>query len=204
MMDFVILLRNWIFYGCVIALSCLIGFLFIYGVALGVKTLSSQMVQLFRRSVFRGLMAVAALVGFIVYGGTKPATPSVSWDTGFKDTRVTLTENVLQFSWGWEGLPADETVYIDYRPKGGAEWGNLTETTVGAAGATVTVEDALSYEFFVFTLYTPSAPVHTNGVWVGKAYKTRSDTEGFIVIQSTVTDNGKVIATPEKKVTEEK
>ena len=151
---------------------------------------------------------VAAFVCcFVQYGATKGGgggyTPRISWDDGIVDAGSTIDENgTVNIRWTFSGIPAASTVFVDYKPFVGGEWVNLGNTTASARGFTATLTNARNYQYFVYSSYVPPPPVHTNGVWVGKAYKAK-DGKGFIVVQSQIKAEGKVIATPEQVKKEE-
>lgn len=147
---------------------------------------------------------VAAFVCcFVQYGATKGGgggyTPRISWDEGLTNAGSSISEDgYVDIRWNYSGIPSASVVFIDYKPLTGGEWVNLGVAAASEHRFAKRLANARDYQYFVYSTYTPPPPVHTNGVWVGKAYRTTGNGKGFVVVQSRITEDGKVIATPEQ------
>ena len=142
----------------------------------------------------------AAYVCAVAYcGATKP---TIRWDAGLRDEGSVITNNLVQIRWSYFGIPAASTVYIDYRESGTTnEWQSLGETVASALAWDGVLADATNYDYYVYSTYIPPVPVHTNGVWVGQAYETKSrvGAKAFLILNGKLTDQGRTIATPSAK-----
>lgn len=139
------------------------------------------------------------VVGMIHYGATKSI---IRWDAGLRDEGSVITNNLVQIRWSYFGIPAASTVYIDYRESGTTnEWQSLGETVASALAWDGELADATNYDYYVYSTYIPPVPVHTNGVWVGQAYETKSrvGAKAFLILNGKLTDQGRTIATPSAK-----
>lgn len=153
-------------------------------------------------SIVGKIICGALIVCWVQMGSTKSkVTCDNSGGIGLFDNGSLATNNTITARWTFRGIPGAAQVFIDRRPYGSdEEWTNIGETIASALSwEAATAYPATNDEYFVWWYYNPPAPVHTNGVWVGNAYKTRNGGKGFITINSTITDHGKVIATPEQK-----
>ena len=75
------------------------------------------------------------------------------------------------------------------------------ETTAAAGSWTGTLANATNYDYYVYSVYVPPIPAHTNGVWVGQAYETKSrvGAKSFILLNGKLIEHGRTIATPSAK-----
>ena len=162
------------------------------------KTLS-QLRALFGASKVQGVLAVVAVCGAIMYGGSKP---TVKFDDGLRDNGTEITNDTVRVRWTYSGIPAASSVFIDYRESGSTnKWLNLGETLASALEWSGTLANATNYDYWVYSTYVPPVPVHTNGVWVGQAYETKSrvGAKGFIILNGKVQEHGRTIAPPAAK-----
>ncbi len=172
------------------------------------KPLWSRLVRLWRRSRAKCVAALAVLGFVVAWGGSKPKITfegSKAEDEGLFDSGSYCTNNLLVAKWTYRGIPSSAAVYIDRRDFGSTdEWTNVGETTAGALTYTYDAgANATNWEYYVWYYYEIPVPVHTNGVWVGRAYRTRGG-QGFVTVNTKITaDGGRVIATPEKVVKKE-
>lgn len=150
------------------------------------------------------------IVGMIQYGGTKGW--HIGYDGGIKAgaNPSYVTNDTIHIEWQRDishgiYVPADATVYIDYRSNidTDAEWGLLAQTTVGAWSWDGSLRDATNYNYNVWAYYIPPEPVHTNGVWVYKTFNDRGN-RCPIPLLARIEINGKAIATPKEKRNDEK
>lgn len=154
-------------------------------------------------SVF-GRCLTGALVCCLVYTGATKSKVRLEYDSarqqGLVDEGSKAEDNLLSVRWRYVGIPGASKVYIDRRPYGSEEeWTNLGETIASArAWEYTTAYPATNDEYYVWWYYDAPAPVHTNGVWLGQAYRTHNG-RGIITINTRIEDFGRVIATPEKK-----
>ena len=143
-------------------------------------------------------VSAALVVGAVFYGGSK----SIRWDTGLTDNGTLITNDFVHVAWNYSGIPSAATLYIDYRLSGTTnEWESLAETSVAALVWECTLANATNYDYWVYTVYVPPVPTHTNGVWVGQAYETKArvKAKAFLVINGVVKEHGRAIAPPSAK-----
>ena len=159
----------------------------------------AQLRALFGASKVQGLLAVVAVCGAIMYGGSKPA---VRFDDGLRDNGTLITNDLVQVRWTYSGIPGASSVFIDYRESGSTnEWLNLGETLASALAWDGTLANATNYDYWIYSTYVPPVPVHTNGVWVGQAYETKArvGAQGFIILNGKIQEHGRTIAPPAAK-----
>ena len=155
--------------------------------------------RLFGSSKVSGMLTLAAIVGMILYGGSKP---TVKFDDGLRNNGTEITNDTVRIRWTYSGIPAASSVFIDYRESGSdGEWLNLGETVASALGWDGTLANATNYDYWVYSTYVPPVPVHTNGVWVGQAYETKSrvGAKSFLILNGKVQEHGRTIAPPSAK-----
>ena len=153
---------------------------------------------LFGASKMQGLLVAALVCGAIMYGGSK----SIRWDTGLRDNGTVITNDTVQVRWTYTGIPGASSVFIDVRQCGtDGEWQNLGETVASALEWSGALANATNYDYWVYSTYVPPVPVHTNGVWVGQAYDTKSHVgaRGFIILNGKIQEHGQTIAPPAAK-----
>lgn len=188
-------------YACLAGLGVTLAALFLRSVCGPVWCALRRLASL---DLIQFALVMVIVCGFVHYGATKGSggeyRPSIQWDTGLVDDGTQIGEDdTVDFRWQLAGIPASSTVYIDYRARGSRdEWQNLGEVRADALRFTGHLANARAQQYFVYSTYMPPPPVHTNGVWVGKAYKAQGDNKGFVVTQSRITVDGKTIATPEQ------
>ena len=156
--------------------------------------------KLFGMSKVRGVLASVAIAGAVMYGGSKGV--SIRWDDGLRDNGSLVTNDTVTVAWTYQGIPSASSVFIDYRESGSTnEWENLAETVASAMSWTGTLADATNYEYWVYSTYIPPTPVHTNGVWVGQTYETKSrvGAKAFLILNGKIIEHGRTIAPPAAK-----
>ena len=159
----------------------------------------AQLRALFGASKVQGVLALAAVCGAIMYGGSKP---TVRFDDGLRDNGTLITNDLVQVRWTYSGIPGASSVFIDYRESGSTnEWLNLGETLASALAWDGTLANATNYDYWIYSTYVPPVPVHTNGVWVGQAYETKArvGAKGFIILNGKLQEHGRTIAPPAAK-----
>lgn len=159
-----------------------------------------------------GASGVSAIVAAVVavcaamYGGSKAFFVRISFDEGLYDNGSVVTNDLVKIRWTYSGIPAASSVFIDYRETGTTNsWSGLGESVASALAFDATLADATNYEYFVYSTYIPPVPVHTNGVWTGQAYETKSrvGAGAFVIINGRVTEHGRAVAPPSYKRKEE-
>ena len=164
----------------------------------------SELRRVFGGSKIQGAIASVAIVGAVMWGGSKGV--NVRWDTGLHDNGTLITNDTVSVAWTYTGIPGDSSLYIDYRAAGSTnEWENLAETVASAMSWSGTLANATNYDYWVYSIYIPPVPVHTNGVWVGQAYETKSrvGAKSFLILNGKVQEHGRTIAPPAAKRKEE-
>lgn len=155
--------------------------------------------KLFGSSKVQGVVATIAIVGAVMYGGSKS---TFRWDDGLRDAGSYTTNDLVVVRWQYVGIPSSSSVFIDYRESGTTnEWQNLAETVAFALEWTGTLANATNYDFWVYSTYVPPTPVHTNGVWVGQTYETKSrvGAKAFLILNGKIIEHGRTIAPPAAK-----
>lgn len=149
-----------------------------------------------------GAALIAPLVVCLVYVGS---TKSVTFTDGLanRQGRTWATNDTIHIEWVRDTshvvVPLSAAVYIDYRPSGSTnEWGMLGQAVVGDFAWEGTLADATNYDYHVWAYYVPPSPVHTNGVWIYRTLKDRTN-KYPIPLRARVEINGKAIATPAEK-----
>ena len=149
-----------------------------------------------RRLVGAGFLFCAMACFLTFYGGGK----NIRYDTGLTKGAGTLVSNdTVRVEWTFSGIPQEATVYVDYRESGTQDpWSNLGEAPITQLYLEATLANATNYDYYVYAVYIPPTPVHTNGVWVGQAYETkeRLKAQKFVIINGCIIQHGKIIATP--------
>ena len=113
--------------------------------------------RLFGSSKIQGLLAVAAIVGATMYGGSKGVY--VKWDDGLHDNGTLITNDTVAVCWTYSGIPSASSVFIDYREAGSTnEWDSLGETVASALEWTGTLANATNYDYYVYSVYVPPIP----------------------------------------------
>ena len=159
----------------------------------------------YRRLDFAGKIVIGAFVAVMyVHGSTKAARSVFRFDTGLRDNGSYSTNDLVHAAWTWSGgvIPSDK-LHVDYQQKGTEQagtWYHLGETTVGSGFLDMTLENATNYNFFVYSEYVPDTPVHTNGVYVLQAAKSK-DGKKVLTVKAFVIDNGEITAPPKAKDT---
>lgn len=164
----------------------------------------SELRRVFGGSKIQGVIASVAIVGAVMWGGSKGV--NVRWDTGLHDNGTLITNDTVSVAWTYTGIPGESSLYIDYREAGSTnEWENLAETVASAMSWSGTLTNATNYDYWVYSIYIPPVPVHTNGVWVGQAYETKSrvGAKSFLILNGKVQEHGRTIAPPAAKRKEE-
>lgn len=161
--------------------------------------LVARLRRLFGSSKVRGLLALAAIACAVMYGGGKM---TVRWDTGLRDSGTEITNDTVRVRWTYSGIPAESSVFVDYRETGSTNaWANLAEALASALGIDATLANATNYDYWIYSTYVPPVPVHTNGVWVGQMYETkeRRGANAFLILNGKVQEHGRTIAPPAAK-----
>ena len=181
---------------CLATLSAIALGYMLYALGDGVARLR----KLFGASKVQGVLALIAIAGAVMYGGSKGV--SIKWDDGLRDNGSLVTNDTVTVAWTYQGIPSATSVFIDYREAGSTnKWENLAETVASARSWTGTLENATNYEYWVYSTYIPPTPVHTNGVWVGQTYETKSrvGAKAFLILNGKVIEHGRTIAPPAAK-----
>jgi hypothetical protein len=95
-------------------------------------------------------------------------------------------------------------VFIDYRHrKSTNEWIELADVPVTKYFFDTTIENATNMVFNIWW-YNEEQEVHTNGVWIYKTVRSRSQNQSsntfdIIPARATTVANGKIVAPPSKK-----
>ena len=154
--------------------------------------------RLFGSSKVHAIVATAAVVCAVMYGGSK----SIRWDAGLRDNGTEITNDTVTVRWTYSGIPSASSVFIDVRECGSdGEWANLGETVASALEWSGTLANATNYDYWIYSTYVPPVPVHTNGVWVGQAYETKArvGAKAFLILNGKVQEGGRTIAPPSAK-----
>lgn len=195
MIESLAIVQKWLTLGCFVALGA-IGI--VYAAWLSKFTLAEAL-RKFSKRLIEGAVVLAVAVLAVMYGGSKS---TFRFDTGLTNNGSYATNDTVYAAWTYSGIPPESAVFIDYRLSGTTnEWENLAETTAAAGSWTGTLANATNYDYYVYSVYVPPIPAHTNGVWVGQAYETKSrvGAKSFILLNGKLIEHGRTIATPRAK-----
>lgn len=199
MLTFFVMFQGVLQWVCVNLLLAILGISFAVAVFL---PLWEQVRRFASVGAIEKALCLAFIVGMVMYGSTKHAPVSVKWDTGLADNGSLITNDTVTVRWTYSGIPAESSVFIDYREAGSTNgWRNLGETPASALVFTQTLANATNYDYWVYSTYVPPVPVHTNGVWVGQAYETRAraGAHAFLILNGKIREHGRTIAPPSAK-----
>lgn len=168
----------------------------------------ARLCRLFGKSKVQGVMATAAIVCGVMYGGSKGTyTRSVSFprtdieQAYLTDTGSYVTNDLVHVSFNTFLVPQDAWIVLDYWPDGST---NETDI-VTAYTATLAefpqpldfpFENAISNRWYCYTTWTPGPAVQTNGVWQTIWMTDRIDNRFPIPIRTRVEVDGERVAPP--------
>lgn len=148
--------------------------------------------------MFGRVLCSFCVIGLVLYGGSKSKSV-FTFDSGLANNGSYTTNDTVHIGWTYSGIPSTSTVNINFRLHDTTnEWEFIAAETASTLQWDGLMLNATNYDFYVYSVYVPPAPVHTNGVWVGNAYPAHTRS-GFVVVNSQIKDGGKVIATPKQK-----
>lgn len=189
---------------------CLVGLLSLAGIGLyyAAGDALARFRKLFGKSKVQGLLAAAAIVSCVMYGGSKGVyTRSVSFprtdieQAYLTDTGSYVTNDLVHVSFSTFLVPQDAWIVLDYWPDGST---NETDI-VTAYTATLAefpqpldfpFENAISNRWYCYTTWTPGPAVQTNGVWQTIWMTDRIDNRFLIPIRTRIEVDGESVAPP--------
>lgn len=154
----------------------------------------------------RKILFIFGAFSLSIFAATKHYT-QFYFAAGLKDDGSYTTNDFVHIEWVKSGVPYvpnASTVFIDYRHrKSTNEWIELADVPVTKYFFDATIENATNMVFNIWW-YNEEQEVHTNGVWIYKTVRSRSqnqssDTFDIIPARATTVVNGKIVAPPSKK-----
>lgn len=165
--------------------------------------------RFFGRSKIHGVIAATAVVGIVMYGGSK-GTRSVSFprtdieQAYLVDAGSYVTNGLVHVAFNSFLVPQDAPIILARWPDGSTNEADI----VTAYAATLAefprpldfyFEAAMSNRWMCYTTWTPGPAVHTNGVWQTNWMTDRLRNEFIIPIRTSVQVDGTVIAPPTRR-----
>ena len=162
--------------------------------------------SVFGKSKVRGMLAAAAIVGAVMYGGSK-GTRNVNFprtDTEqayLVDAGSYVTNDMVHVAFTSMLVPQDAPIFLDYWPDGSTNEADM----VTAYAATLAefprpldlyFENAISNRWYCYTTWTPGPAVQTNGVWQTIWMTDRREGRDLIPIRTWIELDGERIAPP--------
>lgn len=160
----------------------------------------------FQDSKARRILFTLGAICLSTFAATKHYT-QFYFAAGLKDDGSYTTNDFVHIEWiktGAPYVPNTSTVFIDYRHRESTnEWIELADIPVTKYFFDATIENATNMVFNIWW-YNEEQEVHTNGVWIYKTVRSRSqnqssDTFDIIPARATTVVNGKIVAPPSKK-----
>lgn len=164
--------------------------------------------SLFGQSKVQGLLAAAAIVSCVMYGGskgvyTRPVSfPRTDIEVAYLvDAGSYVTNDLVHVAFNSYLIPSSAPIVLAYCPDGSTN----EEDIVTAYEATLAnfpnpldfaFENAISNRWYCYTTWTPGPAVHTNGVWQTIWMTDRRDNRYLIPIRTKIEADGDVIAPP--------
>ena len=165
--------------------------------------------RFFRTSKTHGVIAVVAIVGAVMYGGSK-GTRSVSFprtdieQAYLVDAGSYVTNGLVHVAFNTFLVPPAAPIILARWPDGSTNEADI----VTAYAATLAefprpldlyFENAMSNRWMCYTTWTPGPAAHTNGVWQTNWMTDRLRNEFIIPIRTSVQVDGAVIAPPTRR-----
>lgn len=164
--------------------------------------------SLFGQSKVQGLLAAAAIVSCVMYGGskgfyTRPVSfPRTDIEVAYLvDAGSYVTNDLVHVAFNSYLIPSSASIVLAYCPDGSTN----EEDIVTAYEATLAdfpnpldfaFENAISNRWYCYTTWTPGPVIHTNGVWQTIWMTDRRDNRYLIPIRTKIEADGDVIAPP--------
>lgn len=162
--------------------------------------------SLFGQSKVQGLLAAAAIVSCVMYGGskgvyTRPVSfPRTDIEVAYLvDAGSYVTNDLVHVAFNSYLIPSSAPIVLAYCPDGSTN----EEDIVTAYEASLAdfpnpldfaFENAISNRWYCYTTWTPGPAVHTNGVWQTIWMTDRRDNRYLIPIRTGIEADGKSIA----------
>ena len=162
--------------------------------------------SVFCKSKVQGMLLAAAIVGAVMYGGSKGTRPVSFPRTDIEvaylvDAGSYATNGLVHVAFNSYLLPPDATIVLSYWPDGSTNEDEIV-TALAAPLADFpnpldfAFENAISNRWYCYTTWTPGPAVHTNGVWQTIWMMDRRDNRYLIPIRTWIEADGDVIAPP--------
>ena len=172
----------------------------------GAGNMLHRLRALFGLSKVQGLLTVAAIIGCIMYGGSKGTRPVSFPRTDIEvaylvDAGSYVTNDLVHVAFNSYLIPSSAPIVLAYCPDGSTN----EEDIVTAYEASLAdfpnpldfaFENAISNRWYCYTTWTPGPAVHTNGVWQTIWMTDRRDNRYLIPIRTRIEADGELIAPP--------
>lgn len=160
--------------------------------------------SVFGKSKVQGILVAAAIVGAIMYGGSKGTRnvnfPRTDIEQGYlSDAGSYVTNDMVHVAFTTFLVPQDAPIFLDYWPDGSTN----EEDMVTAYAAPLAdfprpfdlyFENAISNRWYCYTTWTPGPVIKTNGVWQTIWMMDRRDGRYLIPIRTRIELDGETIA----------
>ncbi len=171
-----------------------------------VKDMLARLRAAFCKSKVRGVMATVAVVGAVMYGGSKGTRnvnfPRTDIEVAYLvDAGSYVTNDLVHVAFNSYLVPQSAPIVLSYWPDGSTN----EDEMVTAYAATLAdfpnpldfaFENAISNRWYCYTTWTPGPAVHTNGVWQTIWMTDRLYNLFLIPIRTVIEADGDEIAPP--------
>lgn len=165
----------------------------------------SKVRRVFGRSKAQGVLAASAIVGAVMYGGSKTRIvnfPRTDMEVAYLvDAGSYVTNDLVHVEFNSYLVPQSAPIILEYWPDG-----STNEDDVVTAFAApledfpnpldLAFPNAISNRWYCYTTWTPGPAVQTNGVWQTIWMMDRRDSRYLIPIRTWIEVDGDVIAPP--------
>lgn len=162
--------------------------------------------SIFGKSKVQGILAAVAVVGAVMYGGSKGTRnvnfPRTDIEVSYLvDAGSYVTNDLVHIAFKSYLIPSSAPIVLAYWPDGSTnEEDMVTALTAPLVDfqnpLDLAFENAISNRWYCYTTWTPGPAVHTNGVWQTIWMMDRRDSRYLIPIRTWIEVDGDVIAPP--------
>ena len=162
--------------------------------------------SVFCKSKVQGMLLAAAIVGAVMYGGSK-GTRNVSFPRTdieiayLVDAGSYVTNDLVHVAFNSYLIPPSAPIILSYWPDGSTNEEDMVTALAGTLAdfpnpLDFAFENAISNRWYCYTTWTPGPAVHTNGVWQTIWMMDRRDNRYLIPIRTWIENDGDLLAPP--------
>ena len=172
----------------------------------GVRFVMARIRALFGRSKVQGILAAVAIVGAVMYGGSKGTRNVIFPRTDIEiaylvDAGSYVTNDLVHVAFNSYLIPSSAPIILSYWPDGSTNEEDMVTALAGTLAdfpnpLDFAFENAISNRWYCYTTWTPGPAVHTNGVWQTIWMMDRRDNRYLIPIRTWIENDGDLLAPP--------